>query len=105
MEEPITDRKIKVQLFRDIILHTIVEDPMLIPSLPDPKPEDPFSGASVGMTSCEDISTLSKRKLDIEESLSVTVGMNSKHSLLENRVTSKVEEGYFEEGESKIKEI
>ena len=92
MEEPIIDRKIKVQLSRDIILDTIVEDPMPIPSLPDPKPEDPFSGASVGMTSCEDISTLSKRKLDIEPSLCVTVGKNLKHSLLENRVTSKVEE-------------
>ena len=78
---------------------------MPTPCLPDLKPEDPFSGASIGMTSCEDISTLSKRKLDIEPSLCVMVGMNSKHSLLENRITSKVEEGYFEHGESKIRKI
>jgi len=105
MEEPITDRKIKVQLSGDIILDTAVEDPMPVPSLPDPKPEDPFSGASVGMTSCEGISALSKRKLDIEPSLCVTTGKNLKHTLLENRVAFKEEEGYFEHEESKIKKI
>ena len=96
MEEPITDRKIKVQLSRDIILDAVVEDPMPAPCLLDLKLEDPFSGASVGMTSCEDISALLKRKLDIDPSLCAIVGMNSKHSLLENRVTYKVKEGYFE---------
>jgi hypothetical protein len=57
------------------------------------------------MTSCEDNSTLSKRKLDIEPSLRVSAGKNSEHSLLENRVTSKVEGGYLEQGNSKIRKI
>ena len=80
MEEGITDRKIKVQISGDIILDTAVEDPMPVPSLPDPNPEDPFSGASVGMTSCEDIFSLSKRKLYIETRLCVTTRMNLKHN-------------------------
>lgn len=105
MEEAIIDSKMKVQLFEDRILDTAVEDPMHFASLPDPKPEDPFCGTSVGMTSCEDISTLSKRKLDIEPSLRVSAGKNSEHSLLENRVTSKVEGGYLEQGNSKIRKI
>jgi hypothetical protein len=65
MEEAIIDSKMKVQLFKDKILDTVVEDPMHFASLQDPKPEDHFCGASVGMTSCEDISSLSKRKLKI----------------------------------------
>lgn len=105
MEETIIDCKMKVQLFKDKIIDTAVEDPVHFVSLPDPKPEDPLFGASVGMTSCEDICALSKRKLDIEPSLCVTAGKDSKHSLLENRVTSKVEGGYLEQRDSKIRKI
>lgn len=103
MEEAVIDSKIKVQIFEDRILDTAVEDPTHFSSLPDPKPEDPFCGASVGMTSCEDISVLSKRKLDIEPSLHVTAGKISKPSLLENRVTCKVEGDYLEQGDSKMR--
>jgi hypothetical protein len=37
--------------------------------------------------------------------LHVTTGKNAKHSLLENRVTSKVEGSYLEHGDSKIRKI
>lgn len=103
MEEAVIDSKMKVQIFEDRILDTPVEDPTHFSSLPDPKPEDPFCGASVGMTSFEDISVLSKRKLDTEPSLHVTAGKISKPSLLENRVTCKVEGDYLEQGDFKMR--
>lgn len=105
LEETIIDSKMKVQLVEDKIIDTAVEDPVHSASLPDPKPEDPFCGASVGMTSCENICALSKRKLDIEPSLCVTVGKDSKHSWPENRFTSKADGGYLEQRDSKIRKI
>jgi hypothetical protein len=105
MEEAILDSKMKVHFFKEKILDTIVEDHMYFSNLQDPKPDNPFYGASIGMTSCEDISSLSKRKLDIYPSLHVAIGNNAKHSFPRNRVTSKVEGSYLEHRDSKIRKI
>eukprot|EP01018_Ginkgo_biloba_P034449 Gb_39738 [translate_table: standard] len=94
LEEPIYDSRTKVQVVEARVLDAAVE--ALV------KSEDHLLGSSSVDMTCEYLSTLSKRKLDSEWTLSsVSPDKKSRQRLVENS-TAKVEEECLEEKNSDV---